>query len=120
MTSAWGERAIVALAAVYLVVLGASMSYLSYDVWGAFVVLPPLTVVGILGVRKMFSGEAESLASVMYGALLMKFVGAAAKYFVSFGAYGGSTDAQAYHLFAARAAGLVWSGKKNIWSVLPS
>ena len=120
MTIRWGEQAIIALAVIYLAALSVSMNYLSYDVWGALIVLPPLTLIGILGVRRMFTGRLKSLASIMYAALFMKFGGAAAKYFVSFGAYGGATDAQEYHVLASQAAGLVWSGKKDFTSILPS
>ncbi|MEO6122952.1 MAG: hypothetical protein ABIR32_04525 [Ilumatobacteraceae bacterium] len=120
MSERFGEPVVVGLAVAYLAGLSLSMTYLSYDVWGAFIVLPPLTLVGVIGVRKMFSADLQPLSKIMVGALVMKFVGAAAKYFVSFGAYGGSTDAQAYHVFASKAAGLVWSGKDDITSVLPS
>ena len=115
-----GEQAVIGLAIAYLVVLSQAMTHLSYDIWGAFVVLPPLTLIGAFGVRQMFSGQLRSIAGVMYLALVLKFAGAAAKYFVSFGAYGGSTDAEAYHQYGLAAANKVWSGKQSIGDVLPS
>jgi hypothetical protein len=115
-----GEQAVIALAIAYLIALSQAMTYLSYDIWGAFIMLPPLALIGAFGVRRMFSGTLRPLAQIMYLALVLKFVGAAAKYFVSFGAYGGSTDAQAYHEFGLAAANRVWSGKQGIGDVLPS
>ncbi len=120
MKSRLGEQAVIGLAIGYLVALSLAMTHLSYDIWGAFVVLPPLTLIGAFGVRRMFSGPLRPIAGVMYLALLLKFVGAAAKYFISFGAYGGSTDAEAYHQYAFAAANRVSSGKQNIGAVLPS
>ena len=120
MRSRLGEQTVVVLAVAYLIGLSQAMTHLSYDIWGAFVLLPVLTLLGAFGVRRMFSGPLYPLAGIMYLALVLKFVGAAAKYFVSFGAYGGSTDAQVYHEIGVAAANRVWSGKQSITDVLPS
>lgn len=114
-----GELALLAGGTVYLVVLSWAMSHLSYDIWGVFVVIPPLLIMGVVGVRRLFRGPFEALTSVMYFGLVARFIGAGTKYFVSFGAYRGYTDAEEYHKYAASAASAVWSGKASFVDVLP-
>ena len=76
------DRAWIAGACVYLVVLSLGMSRLSYDVWGVLVVLPPLALLGYLGVRRMFRGELAGLANVMLAGLVAKAAGTCARYCV--------------------------------------
>ena len=119
MNTRFGEQGIIGLAIAYLVALSWSISNISYDIWGVFIVLPPLALLGIFGVRRMFSGELQPIAKIMYLGLAAKFAGACAKYFVSFDTYGGFTDAEEYHIYARAAASKVWGGQANISTVLP-
>ena len=114
-----GEHGLIGLAIVYLAFLSWAMSNLSYDIWGAFVIGPPLAVVGILGIRRMFSGELASLANVMCLGLAAKFAGAGLRYFVAFSVYGGNSDSERYHTYAAKAAANVWRGDASVVSILP-
>lgn len=115
-----GEQVLVAAAIGYLVALSWAMSNLSFDIWGALVTGPLLMLVGVLGVRRMFRGDLQPLQRVMWLGLAAKMFGALARYWVAFDAYGGSTDAERYHLYAKEAAGKVWSGEAPFSSVLPS
>ena len=114
-----GEGGLLAIGIGYLVVLSWMMGNLSYDIWGAMIVGPPLAVLGVLGLRRMFSGDLRPIANVMYVGVAARFAGAAAKYFVSFGLYGGYTDAERYHDYARGAASKVWGGQASFTSVLP-
>ena len=114
-----GEGGLLAIGIGYLVVLSWMMGNLSYDIWGVMIVGPPLAVLGVLGLRRMFSGDLRPIANVMYLGVAARFAGAAAKYFVSFGVYGGTTDAEGYHDYASGAASKVWGGHASFISVLP-
>jgi len=113
------DRAVIAGAGAYLVVLSLGMVRLSYDVWGVLVVLPPLGVLGYLGIRRMFRGELAGLANIMIAGFVAKGVGTMARYWVSFDAYGGATDAQRYHSRALVAVDAYWHGNASLFSVLP-
>ena len=115
-----GEQALIAAAIGYLGAVSWAMSNISFDIWGALVTGPLLMLVGVLGVRRMFGGDLQPLQRVMWLGLAAKMVGALARYWVAFDAYGGSTDAERYHLYAKEAAGKVWSGEAPFSSVLPS
>ena len=114
-----GERALIAIAVVYLGVLSWSMANLSYDIWGVLVVAPPLGVAAIWIVRKLFGRTAPELVLVLCLGLVVKLAGTAARYWVAFDAYSGATDAQSYHLYAVGASRSVWNGSSSFWSVLP-
>jgi len=113
------DRAIIVGACAYLVVLSLGMVRLSYDVWGVLIVLPPLALLGYLGIQRMFSGELADLANVMLVGFVAKAAGTMARYWVSFDAYGGATDAQRYHSRAVVAVDAYWHGNASLWSVLP-
>lgn len=113
------EQTVVALAVAYLVGLAWAMANLSYDMWGAFVVVPVLLIIGVPLLRRMFRGSQAQLFSVMVVGLVAKLAGGAARYWVSFEAYGGQTDAQRYHKYAAKAASDVWAGRASWTSVVP-
>ncbi len=87
------------------------MANLSYDVWGALVVAPPLIFIGLLGVRRMFSNELQPMQRIVMAGLLAKMSGGLVRYWVAFDAYGGATDAQRYHEFASSVSGKVWAGE---------
>lgn len=119
---AWPEvtaSAVVAAGAAYLVLLSWAIGNRTFDEWGVLVIVPPLGLLGVLALRRMFAGELRPLASIMYAGLALKLVGAAARYWVGFDVYGGGIDAQRYHEFAVRAANDVWAGRADIGSLLP-
>ena len=113
------ERGLVAAGIGYLLALTWCIGNVSYDVWGVLVVLPPLAIIGILGIKRVFSGEHQPLARVMMLGLAAKLAGAFARYWVSFDAYGGATDAARYHAAGVTAAGRVWSGQDSPLAVIP-
>ena len=119
MTSDGGARALAVAAAGYLVVLAWAMANLSYDIWGALVLAPILITVGVLLLRVLFRGSQGDLFGLMVLGLLAKLAGGVARYWVSFDAYGGATDAQRYHAYAARAASDVWTGSVPWSNILP-
>ena len=119
MSTGFGERVLIATGVAYLLVLAWCTNNVSYDIWGALVVIPPLAIVGFIGIRRMFAGADELLARLMLLGLAAKLVGVVARYWVSFDAYGGATDAQRYHAFAKVAAGRVWSGADSPLAVIP-
>lgn len=104
---------------VYLLVLGWSITNLSYDLWGALVLLPPLSLLGVLGLRRMFPGDLRPIATIMSIGLGFKFLGAGARYWVGFEAYDGGIDAQRYHEFAVPLATGVWDGEIGVLDLLP-
>ena len=120
MNSQRGELAAIAAGLLYLVVLGWSVANVPYDIWGALVLIPIYGVTGILLMRRMFRGSQRAVATVMCWGLLIKLVGALARYWVGFEAYGGGTDASRYHNFAVESAGEVWSGDQSVIEVVPS
>lgn len=105
--------------ALYLILLAWSMSYLPYDLWGAAVVVPVLLALGALLLRALFRGRQSELVPVMMIGLVVKMAGAMTRYWVSFGAYAGATDAERYHQYGARAASDVWTAGESWTSVLP-
>ncbi len=114
-----GEHGVLAGAVAYLIVLGWSMTNLSYDIWGFFVALPVLALLGMFGVRRMFPGDSSAILTVMYVGLAAKFAGAGARYFIAFDVYGGNSDSERYHQYAKDAAAAVWRGDASVFSVLP-
>lgn len=115
-----GEVAIVGAGLTYLMVFGWSVANVSYDVWGALIVVPVYALLSLGALRSMFSGPLKPIATVMYWGLLAKLGGAFARYWVGFEAYDGSIDAASYHRYANAEAGAVWSGDKSVLDVLPS
>ena len=87
------ERLAIAAAAAYLIVLGWAMQSISYDLWGALVVVPVLVVISVPLVRRAFSGDLEFLRPWAWGGMFVKFAGAVVGYQVRFDSYGGSADA---------------------------
>ena len=94
----------------YLALLTWSMTSLSYDIWGAFIIGPLLLCLGLAVIRRLFREGLQPLQAALVLGLVAKFAGAAARYWVAFDVYGGGSDAQRYHLFARAAANKVWSG----------
>jgi hypothetical protein len=113
------ESAVIGGGVAYLLVLTWMMANTSYDLWGALIVGPPLILIGAPMLRRLFSGAQRELYGVMLLGLVVKLCGGMARYWVSFDAYGGSTDAQRYHNYGVRVAQQVWSGDAAWSRVLP-
>jgi hypothetical protein len=113
------ESAVIATGIAYLVGVSLAMSTMPYDIWGIFVAIPPMIVVTVWGVRRLFRGDLDPLVLPLLVGFAAKVTGALARYWIAFDAYEGATDAQRYHDYAAGMAGSVWSGELNIGSVLP-
>lgn len=106
-------------ALVYVLGLAFSMTTVSYDIWGAFIIVPPFAWLTVVLVRRLFYGGLAELAVPLLVGYALKLLGSVGRYWISFDAYGGSTDAQRYHLYARQAAGAFWSGTASLSTVLP-
>lgn len=113
------ESTVVGFGVAYLVALTWAMANVSYDIWGAFVIGPILIIAGVAMLRRLFPGKQSEIYSIMVVGLVAKLAGGIARYWVSFDAYGGATDAQRYHQYGARVAADVWSGDVSVWSLVP-
>ena len=113
------EAAVVAAGAAYLVVLGWAMQNLSYDVWGALVIVPVLAAISAPLINRTFTGDVEHLRPWIWVGLVVKFAGAIAGYYVRFDAYGGSADAGRYHSFGKVLAEDVRSGLATPFALIP-
>lgn len=119
MSAKPGEIAVIGAGIAYLLALGWAIGNVSYDVWGALVVIPVYALIGLAVVGRMFRGALQPLAVAMSWGLLIKLGGTFARYWVGFEAYGGGLDAARYHRVGAEAAAKVWSGEEGIVTVLP-
>jgi hypothetical protein len=113
------EAGIVAAGAAYLVALGWAMQNLSYDVWGALVIVPVLAAISAPLINRTFTGDVEHLRPWIWAGLVVKFAGAIAGYYVRFDAYGGSADAGRYHQFGKVLAEDVRSGLATPFALIP-
>lgn len=110
---------LVAGATLYLAAFAWAITAWDYDTWGVFVVLPPLAVTGVIGLRWLFRGELRAIGTIMMVGLFVKFAGAFARHWVGFEAYGGGIDAARYHDYAAPVATSVWSAEINPLRLIP-
>lgn len=115
-----GEMAVVGAGFAYLAALSWAIGNVSYDIWGALILVPIYGALGVAGIRWAFRGSLRPVAQVLCWGLLLKLGGAAGRYWVGFEAYGGSIDAGRYHEYAVEAVGLVRSGEASFTTVLPS
>jgi hypothetical protein len=113
------EAGVVAGGAAYLIAVGWAMQHLSYDVWGALVIVPALAVLSWPLIDRAFRGELAFLRPWAWAGLGVKFAGAIAGYYVRFDAYGGSADAGRYHQFARVLAADVRSGLATPFALVP-
>ncbi len=113
------EAGVVAAGAAYLVALGWAMQNLSYDVWGALVIVPVLAAISAPLINRTFTGDIEHLRPWIWVGLFVKFAGAIAGYYVRFDAYGGSADAGRYHSFGKVLAEDVRSGLATPFALVP-
>jgi hypothetical protein len=119
MSSKATEALVVAVGVAYLACLAAAMNLVSYDIWGALVVVPPMTVITVLVLRRTFSGELDLLFTPLLVGFVAKVAGSMARYWIAFDSYGGATDAQRYHMEGALVASRVWRGNTSIVDALP-
>ena len=113
------EAAVVAAGAAYLLVLGWAMQSLSYDIWGALVVVPILALISAPLIVRAFSGQLAVLRPWVWAGMFVKFAGAVVGYNVRFDAYGGNADAARYHNVGKELAGAVREGSASLLDVLP-
>lgn len=87
---------VVALAG-YVLGLAWSMQHTSYDVWGAVVLAPILLAVSVpLATRIAVQEGDPALRRLIIVALILKLIGAIARYYFAFSVYGGNADAGTY------------------------
>jgi hypothetical protein len=113
------EAAAIAAGAAYLIALGWAMQNLSYDIWGALVVVPVLAVLSAPLINRAFTGDLAALRPWVWAGLAAKFAGAVVGYTVRFDAYGGSADAGRYHAFGRVLADDVRSGLASPFALIP-
>ena len=94
------ERSAVALGALYVLVLGWAMVNISYDLWGAFVLLPAIVCVSVPVLKLAFPDTSSGMFKVAFVGLCAKLVASMFRYFVAYVIYDGSTDSASYHTFA--------------------
>jgi hypothetical protein len=111
---------IVGAVVLYLAALSWSMASVDYDVWGALVAIPILSLAGVLLCRRMFGRDHPELLPVLFVGIAMKFGGAGFRFWIAFDAYGGSIDAERYHRYGKLVAGDVWSGRRGLSELMPS
>ncbi len=110
---------VVGAAAGYVLLTGWAMATLSYDVWGALVVVPVVVAVSVPLLRRTFAGPLEPLYPIALVGLVAKLGGTALRYWVAFGPYRGSTDSVRYDTFGKLFAGEIWRGERGLTGVLP-
>ncbi len=113
------EAGAIAVGAAYLIALGWAMQNLSYDIWGAMVVVPILSLISAPLITRAFAGDLAPLRPWVWVGLAAKFAGAIAGYNVRFDAYGGSADAGSYHAAGKLIAGDFWDGKVTLFGLVP-
>ena len=113
------EAAAVTAGAAYIVALGWAMQHLSYDIWGALVVVPILTVIAAPLINRAMDGDLTVLRPWIWVGMFAKFGGAILGYYVRFDAYGGSADAGRYHAFGKVLAADVRSGLATPFALIP-
>ncbi|CAB4862713.1 unannotated protein [freshwater metagenome] len=106
-------------AVLYLLFLGWAMGNLSYDTWGAFIVLPMMVGVTRLVLRRIFTKRMRYMYPMALAGLGAKVVGSLVRYWVTFDAYGGQADARLYHDIAKVIAGDIRDGRVSLLSAIP-
>lgn len=114
------EASGITIAVAYLAAVAWMMANTSFDLWGAFVVAPPLGLLATWFIFRLFRGSQRPLAVVMSAGLVVKLGGVMARYWVGFEAYGGSIDAARYHEAAARMVGRIRGGDAGYGLLLPA
>ena len=98
MSTRLAEAAVVAGGLGYLVVLSWAIGAVSYDIWGALIVIPIYGALGVLAVSRLFSDDAPAVLTAMSLGLAVKLGGALVRYWVGFEAYEGQIVWMSGHL----------------------
>ena len=114
------ERLVVGLAALYVVILAWAMMNVSYDIWGAFVVLPVLVFASLVIIRRLFRDESPAIFRIAVVGLGAKFVGTVVRYWLTYDAYEGLSDSEVYHVGAKAIADGIHSGDLSARQIIPS
>jgi hypothetical protein len=104
----------------YLVVLGVAMQRLSYDVWGALVIVPIIVLVSWPLINTAFRHDLAWLRPYAWVGLFAKLAGAVLAYQVRFAVLGSGFDASRYHREGRLLAGSVRAGRSSVLAVLPT
>ena len=98
------------VAAAYVLVMAASASVLSWDIWPAFVIVPVLGAVTLPLVRRGLRKDPDPLIGrIVIVAFVAKMLGSMARYALTYGLYDAG-DAEGYHLSGSRLAAAFWDG----------
>lgn len=91
----------------------------SYNVWGAFLVIPVLVLLNLAFIYRLARGSHGDpwLSRVLELALAARFLGALARYAVAYVFYGGTADAERYNLVAASRY-RDWRNGLFVWEVI--
>ena len=96
------------------------MQSLSYDIWGALVVIPVLALISIAADQPGVHRRPRPLRPWVWAGLAVKFAGAVAGYNIRFDAYGGSADAGRYHAAGKLIAGEFHDGRHRRFGLIPT
>lgn len=113
------ERLVIVAAVAYVLGLGWAMVYTTYDVWGAFVIMPIIVIITVPLLKRVFADD-RILFRVALAGLFAKFAGALIRYYVAFDAYGGLSDAGHYHEFGQVLARDVRGGDASFLDLVPT
>jgi hypothetical protein len=98
------------VAAAYVVVMAATASVLSWDIWPALVIVPVLAAVTLPLVRRGLRKDPDPLIGrIVVVAFVAKMLGSMARYALTYGLYDAG-DAEQYHLSGGRLAAAFWDG----------
>jgi hypothetical protein len=106
--------------AAYVGVLAYAMEHRSYDVWGALLVFPFLTAIGLPIIWRVCRDDAIQVTGLVSVALGAKVLAAFARYFVIYFVYDGLADAPRYHAAGKIIADRFRSGEIGITSLVPT
>jgi uncharacterized membrane protein len=113
------EAAALVAGAAYLVVLGWAMQNLSYDIWGALVVVPVLAALSLPLINRAFAGDLAPIRPWVWAGLAAKFAGSVVGYYLRFDAYGGAADAGRYDAAGSVSAAAIRSGSASPFNLIP-
>jgi hypothetical protein len=119
MTDRLLPTALVAGAIGYLVAVAVAMTTVSYDLWGAMLLVPIYGVIGAFLLRRLFAAT-PTIGTVLVWGLPIKAVGAIARYYVGFEAYEGGIDAARYHDYATSLVASIRAGELSWLRLVPS
>jgi len=109
----------VAVGLGYLFFTAWAMANVSYDVWGALIVIPLIAVMALPLVRFVLRGESRTILNIAIVGLVAKLGGTLARYWVAVDAYGGAADSSSYHDQGRLIAGAAHDGSLTIIELIP-